>query len=412
MARSMRWRLLGVITLISLASVAVFGTASGLLFGRMVRAEARVRLEQQIQALAATLSNAVLLDVTQSGSSTLNAERLAQLVPKGAVVTVTNRDGEHIVSGTLDTTNIQRVSAPGPAGSVLTLTADNRPVDRRIHSGWWRIAGIGALTVIAAIALGFVLARRLSRPLQQLAVSAKRVANASGSVAAAPRSGVTEIDEIADALDQSAAETAEMLRRERAFSANASHQLRSPLTAMAMHLELITTSADHAAAREAEAALDDLYALDSRIDGMLRFARTGRMAPSGGFDATAAVERQVQAAQPSFAAAGRTVQVLDALGPSAVHGSSAALDEVLAILLDNALRHGAGTVTARVIGADDHVDIEIADGGRFTAETTGESHGTGLVLARSLLRADGGTVELTRTEPTTFRIRLRHPPPT
>jgi signal transduction histidine kinase len=80
------------------------------------------------------------------------------------------------------------------------------------------------------------------------------------------------------------------------------------------------------------------------------------------------------------------------------------------------LLHGSGDVHATVRQADGSVEIEIQDEGAIHHIDPGDtgrgpSHGVGLVLARSLLRGDGGTVDLTNSAPTTFVIRLSLAPP-
>lgn len=398
--------LLGTAT-IAVVTVAIFGTASGLLFARMVRSEARVRLEEQANALAVALSNQAIFV-----SGQITAEQLSTFIPEGVAAVVTDAEGNKISAGTVPD-HAQQVSAPGPARSEITVLGDAGPVERRIRSGWWKITLIGVMTVAGAIVMGVLMSRRLSRPLQVLAKSAAQL-SADDFSTTAPRAGITEVDAIAEALDHSATELAAMVRREREFSANASHQLRGPLTAMAMRLELIATSTDADAASEANAALDELHGLDQRIDSLLRFARTGQMEPRTSFDLVQVVRSRVEAARPALAAAGRTLR-LNTNGGVRITASVGAVGEVVDILIDNALRHGHGTVgvDVRTEVSDDGLtaSIDVADEGRFSASSPSSGHGVGLVLARSLLRPDGGTIELVDGAPTRFRVRLPNVPP-
>jgi signal transduction histidine kinase len=100
--------------------------------------------------------------------------------------------------------------------------------------------------------------------------------------------------------------------------------------------------------------------------------------------------------------------------------TASALAQSLEILLDNALVHGSGDVEVRVTKSSaGSVSIAVSDEGTFVesgSEATrgdngghGRSHGLGLLLARNLLRADGGRVELASSSPTTFAIRLPAP---
>jgi signal transduction histidine kinase len=401
MSRSMRSRLLWSTSAIALVVVAVFGVASAVLFANVARREARARLEAQAAQLVVTLADRLI------STGVITEADLENDVPTdtGLIFRV---DVRTYTSNVMPSSPTLQASTRGPNGTFLTLVADARPVDRRIHDGWRLIALIGAATVLGAIGLGAVQSRRLTKPLRQLEVAARRSADGLG--ASAPRAGIAEVDSIAEALDHSAQEIAAMVRSERAFSANASHQLRSPLTAMALRLELITESTDAGAAAEARAALDELHGLDRRIDEMLRFARTGRMAGRTAFDLVPAVRHQVEAHTQAFAAAGRRLTA-EYPARAMVDGTPGAVDEVLDVLLDNALRHGRGTVSVGVRPDDGRVDLVITDEGRFLPDTPG-GHGVGLVLARNLLRPDGGTIELVAASPTTFRVRLNGAPTT
>jgi signal transduction histidine kinase len=279
------------------------------------------------------------------------------------------------------------------------------------------IIGLGAAVAAAAAAAALIQARQLSRPLDRLAQAAVEIGAGNADVVA-PRSGLVEVDAIAEALEDSGQRVAELMAAERQFSANASHQLRSPLTAIAISLELIADSSDPAARSEAAEALTQVAGLDDRINELLQLARTGRLAPQQRTDVAALVTRHAHAISAQFSRVDRSVKVNC---PSTVNAyvTASALAQSIEILLDNALVHGSGdvevTVTKSSAGA---VEIAISDEGTFvesaTAETNGQSgdhrsHGLGLLLARNLLRSDGGRVELVSSAPTTFAIRLPAP---
>jgi len=132
------------------------------------------------------------------------------------------------------------------------------------------------------------------------------------------------VDAIAEALEDSGKRVAELMAAERQFSANASHQLRSPLTAIAISLELIADSTDPLARREATEALTQVAGLDDRINELLKLARTGRVAARARTDVAGLVARHVQSVSPQFHRAGRTLtfvasQVVEAdVTPTAV----------------------------------------------------------------------------------------------
>jgi signal transduction histidine kinase len=403
MVASLRNRLLRSTVAIVIAVAAVLGVATGSLFSVVARDEETLRLGRQAETLMSSMSDRLLAD------RNIAAEDLAVLVPQGDALILRNPDGAITRTPALDTSNTVTVAEAGPSGSLLTLTTDGRRLDRRVRNAWLVIAATCVGVIAAAAGLARLQARRLSRPLTRLAAAAAQMGAGDFSMVA-PRSGLVELDALASALDRSARQIAAVVRAEREFSANASHQLRSPLTAIAMRLELIASANDPMARAEAAAALDELHGMDQRIDELLQLARTGRVAEPKAFDVAALVGRHVDGFRPRFAEVNRRLS-LDAPATLEVFAVAGAVGQAVEILLDNALRHGRGDVHASVGPVDNRVDIEIQDEGNMLTSDPRNSdqragHGLGLVLARDLLRGDGGSVERTSSRPTTFVIRL------
>jgi signal transduction histidine kinase len=343
--------------------------------------------------------------------TTADVERLA---PPGTEVVLRDSAGAVVArTGPVLAEHVMSVEVQGPGGLSATVSADRSPVDRRVSMAWKLIAAVGLGIAALATVAELLEARHLSRPLDRLARTAAQLGAGEAGVVA-PRSGVLEVDAIADALEDSGKRVAELMAAERQFSANASHQLRSPLTAIALSLELIADSTDPLARRESAEALTQVAGLDERINELLTLARTGRVAARTRIDVAALVRRHVQAITAQFHKAGRE---LSFVAPSIAEAdvTSSALTQSVEILLDNALIHGSGDVEVRVSVDDaEQVEITIRDAGRLAQDDDGDrpapdpehSHGLGLLLARNLLRPDGGRVELTSAAPTTFVIRL------
>jgi signal transduction histidine kinase len=304
------------------------------------------------------------------------------------------------------------IDVQGPGDLSATVSVDRAPVDRRVRDAWNLIVVVAlALAALAAV-VAMLEARHLSRPLDRLARAAEQLGAGEAGVVV-PRSGVLEVDAIAEALEGSGRQVAQLMAAERQFSANASHQLRSPLTAIAISLELIADSTDPLARREATDALTQVAGLDDRINELLKLARTGRVAARVRTDVAALVGQHVQAISAQFQRAGRK---LTFLAPSAVEAevTPSALTQSVEILLDNALIHGSGDVEVAVsVGSNGTIEIAVRDHGHIEPNGDGDreqrGHGLGLLLARNLLRSDGGRVELASTSPTTFVIRLPAP---
>ena len=385
-----------------MAILAIAGITSGVLFAREVRANARLRLAAQTETMIISLSDRL---IDQGQLTTADVQRLA---PPGTEVVLRTSDGGVVArTGPVLAAHVMSIEVQGPGDLSATVSADRGPVDHRVHEAW-NVIGIVAVAIALLAALAALLeARHLSRPLDRLARTAAQLGAGEAGVVA-PRSGLVEVDAIADALEDSGKRVAELMSAERQFSANASHQLRSPLTAIAISLELIADSPDPVARREATEALTQVAGLDDRIDELLQLARTGRVAAPKRTDIAALIGRHVDTIAAQFARADRK---LTFVAPPAVEAdiTPSALTQSVEILLDNALVHGSGDVEVRVsLDEDGAIEIAISDQGRIieTSQHDHRGHGLGLILAMNLLRADGGRVELTSTDPTTFVIRL------
>ena len=126
----------------------------------------------------------------------------------------------------------------------VTVETNSSYVTNRVYGAGLQIGGLSLLAVTVAVVLALIQARRLARPMQELARAADRL----GSGAARPlgrRYGIQELDRVAEGLDGSAQRITDLLSAERDFAIDASHQLRTPLTALSMRLEEMIAAADY-----------------------------------------------------------------------------------------------------------------------------------------------------------------------
>ncbi len=287
-------------------------------------------------------------------------------------------------------------------------------VRSRTYLTWAVMAGLAALVLAVVAAFGRARARQIARPLQSLAEAADALGQGDFSVRALP-AGVAEVDAAGESLARTARRLGGMLERERAFTADASHQLRTPLTAVRIGIEsaLLTPGADVRAA--AEDALIGLDRLEQTVLDLLALARdTG--GPGEGSDVAAALNDVCAAWARPLEERDRGLETSVEAGLPDVASSAPALRTVLDVLLSNALTHGAGTVRLAARAAEETVVIEVSDEGsgvtgepnRIFHRRSAESRGTGigLALARSLVEADGGRLELMRAVPPTFAVLL------
>jgi signal transduction histidine kinase len=122
----------------------------------------------------------------------------------------------------------------GVSQVLRAITADDR-LARELRGAWLAIAGLGVTALGLAGLVGLAVARRLALPLEDLARAAALLGEGDFS-ARAPRSGIPESDQVATALDITADRLGTLVERSRSFGADASHQLRTPLTALRLDL--------------------------------------------------------------------------------------------------------------------------------------------------------------------------------
>ena len=167
-------------------------------------------------------------------------------------------------------------------GAVLVTTPRSTVLDQ-VALIWAGMAALAGTAVAITWLVGRRQARRLARPLEDLEESARRLGDGDFTVRSRP-GGIEEIDAVGAALDATAMRLDELLARERAFSADASHQLRTPLAGMRLRLEAALERPDIDPRPAIAATLVDADRLEAIIDELLTLARAGQTAPSGPVD--------------------------------------------------------------------------------------------------------------------------------
>jgi signal transduction histidine kinase len=325
---------------------------------------------------------------------------------KATVDVVIGLEGEEIALA------VPVVSGPRVTGVVRAALPESQ-LRLRIVLTWLGMAGLAVATTGASWLLARRFTKRLVRPLEELATAAGHLGDGDFT-ARSPRAGIPEIDQVGETLDATAARIGETLERERAFSAAASHQLRTPLTGLRLQLEaaLETPAADPYAAIRAGIASADR--LERTIEDLLALGRE-RRAPRAELALGALLDEVRQAGEALLGPQGRRLRILREDPPPA-HVAAAAVRQVLGVLLDNAVTHGRGTVTVLARDAGDALAIDVADEGPDLGETdpfatVPSGHGIGLRLARGLAEAEGGRLRLSRPDPPTFTLLLPAAPP-
>jgi signal transduction histidine kinase len=291
-------------------------------------------------------------------------------------------------------------------------------------AGWVALVAVTMVVAAgAAAALAGLLADRLARPVEELAEAAERLGGGDPRPLGR-RYGVADLDQLAGGLDSSARRLSSLLAADRELAVDASHQLRTPLTALSMRLEEMIAAADDpdVVREEGNAALTQAERLADVVTQLLSPARRATAAAAALTGIDEIVRQQVVEWEPAFRRAQRKLVIIGVRDLRA-HVTPGGLAQVLATLLDNALMHGGGTVTIQTSQNERSVVIEVRDEGKgvppelasriFERSVSGRPEGTGLglALARTMAAADGGRVVLVKAKPATFGVFLPRRPP-
>jgi signal transduction histidine kinase len=410
----MRRKIIVLAVTAAILAISLFGVPLAAFLGRYNWDDARTDLERVATAAALAVSNdRTQLPIAPSGTQLgLYSATGGLLIGAGpevadeAVLKATFR-GELDV----DYTREQIVVAV-PIMDRNTLTGVVRAV--RSHDEALLRTGLMWLTLLA-LAVGAVgvtwllarrMARRLARPLEDLSAAAKVLGDGDFTVRTR-KCGVPEIDSVGASLDSTAQRIGDTLARERAFSANASHQLRTPLAGLRLQLEAALES-PHDPKPAIRMGIEAADRLERTVNDLLALARNTETTAVA--DLHELLDEVGSTWQGPLATQGRTLEV-ELNGAPDPRAAQAAVRQILNVLVDNAFTHGQGTVRVAARDAGDALAIDVTDEGPgippdedpFTRKT-GKGHGIGLALARSLAEADGG--RLVHAQASTFTLLL------
>lgn len=414
----MRRRMVFSTLVVTVIAVMLLGLPLGALTYQLIHEEAARQLQGEAELIGAES------DTMLESEGTIDTTRFDQDYPQRYIRVSPSEGSEPVTAGdpalspdALEAAETLHGSTSTAFETQVEVWASSSDYQNSVIRAWLGIASLSLLAIGVAVGLSMFQARRLTLPLMDLAATAERL----GSGVATPwghRYGIPEADRVAEVLDRSAERIAGLIATERHFATDASHQLRTPLTALTMRLEEIIAVADdpQVVREEGEAALAQTERLVETVESLLGRARKSQNAEVEPVELDPLLNSLQAEWEPVLQQERRHLFITGDLGLTAMT-VPADLSQILATLVENAYKHGAGTVTIRRIDTGHSVRIEVSDEGEgvpdhlsgriFDREVSGdEGTGLGLALARHIAESEGARLELVQSHPATFAVFL------
>jgi signal transduction histidine kinase len=305
------------------------------------------------------------------------------------------------------------VSVPVASGTdvfgAVRLTVLNEDVVARVRRMWLSLGAIVLVAVIATAVVALTIARSITRPVADLREAAARISHGDLSARSSVADAPPELEELANTFDHMAARLERLVESQRAFVADASHQLRTPLTVLRLRLENLEATACDRDVDDIGSIILEVERLSSMVDQLLELSRTGaaRAIP---VDVPDVVLRRVglwkAVGDDRGIALGFDVGAESTCWGEIVPGG---LEQILDNLIDNAIRYSQddGAVMVTVGRASDgFCVVEVSDNGpgvsaenmeklfeRFWRGNSDQpGTGLGLAIVAHLVGRSGGSV--------------------
>jgi two-component system, OmpR family, sensor kinase len=436
---SLRGRLLVSFAYLLLLAVVALAVPLALNIERRARTELEARLGAGAQVIASSVTEFLDSDELQRPLRDLVAQAAEQIE---ADVLVTDAQGRVVADSTeaaigqrfadrpdivsaLDGDRVREyggeflfvtvpVLASGEPTGAVRVAEDLAALNSGVLRSRLVLAAVGAFVVLGGMALAWALASSLARPLRNLGSTARRLGTGDLN-ARADVTGPRDVAEVAHAMNAMAADVAAGVESQKDFVANASHQLRTPLTGLRIRLEGIAAEGG-SAARSAAAALQEVDRLGDLVDDLLLLARSATTdSPAVRVDLAACVHDAVQRWRPR---AGEREQLMraSAATPVEIWADPDDVSGVLDNLIENSIAYcpegalieiGAASMNGegQLVVNDNGPGIPTEDAGRIferfyrgrTGRTSGPGTGLGLAIVREVAERWGGRAEIDST---------------
>jgi signal transduction histidine kinase len=428
MARRIAATVLGLI----IALLAIVAVPLGLL----TAAQDRTDFSDETADGARTLANVAEERLGDGTQGPALARSIRSLQARGDRVTIYDRAGR-VIAGSPGRPVAAGLGHEPPAGSVHSYGAGDRLVvlvpvipdsgtgtlgtvalsrstatyDHRVTVLWTLIGAVSAAGLLAGVVIAFGLARWASRPITSLAEAANRLGSGALDTRAEVSSGPPEVRRLSATFNTMAARLESLVHGHRALMADVSHQVRTPLAALRLRLDLLAQDSDEATAAELAGAQEEIARLARLVNGLLAVARAENVTSAAGPVAADAVVRDRAAAwHPAAEERGVTLTAAT-VAPVSALACDGHLEQILDNLIANALDalEAGGSIRVGAAEADGRARVTVADDGKgmsgpqqraaFRRFATGTPGGTGLGLAivDRLVLANGGSAAMSNT---------------
>lgn len=411
----MRERLVVAFVGLTLAVIGLYGVPRAYFLADLVHDQTSATLDGTAAALAG------LAEERWAGGGEIDAALLEHGLVGADRVEYRPVEGDTVAVGQpVDGEGGIVVTRPLPDGASLRLSVSGDTIGSTVRDAITPLVLLGLVLAVGSAVLGFALARRMSRPFQELAGLSRELGHGRFDLDV-PSYAVPEAEEIGASLRSAAAQLDDLVRREREFAANASHQLRTPVTALRLGIEDLTQWPETApeVREELERGIGELDRLSAAIDELLDLARGRRIDAHEVVDLVTLARSGIERWERRLTDQGRAIVFRQQGRRSRTRVPGGPVEQVLDVLVDNARQHGTGTIVVEVRDAGTHLELAVGDEGtrglapdvfrRGVSSGSAGSEGIGLAVASDLADLCGGHLSIDTASPTT-RFVLWLPP--
>ena len=454
---SLRTRLTIAVGYLLLLALIAFGLPLGVSLSERVDTEVRAQASSQADVVAATAHDllapserktlgrlvdssarslrgrVVVVDAVgrlvadSAGDATLGADYSSRPEVAAALQGRSIQESRHsdTLGAEILATAVPVIDEGGPVGAVR-VTQSVAAVGHATREAILHLALLGGVVLLLGMIAAALIARDTSRPIGRLEQAARRVEEGDLD-ATSPVEGSSEQRSLARSFNRMTARLSRLLKGQQDFVADASHQLRTPLTGIRLHLEELREEAGDGGTKAAEldAGLEEVDRLSRIVDELLLLSRSGEHElPAGQIDLGEAAQGAYERWGKAAAERGVELACEARSDVGSVQVAPADFDRALDSLIENAIRYSPRGGEVRLVGVPGGIEVldrgpGLADGEeqdvfeRFHRGSAGRAGvkgtGLGLPIARELAGQWGGSVRLRNRRDGGARATLEFP---